>query len=69
MRAIIGLAVLVVILALLGWVTFSTDPGRSSVNVETEKIERDIQGITESAQEAGEEIRESVTGQSADTGP
>ena len=54
MRAIIGIVLVVALLAVVGWVTFSNDPGRSSVNVETEKIERDIQGLSESAREAGE---------------
>lgn len=69
MRAIIALVVLVVILSFLGWVTFSNDAGRSSVNVETEKIERDIHGLSESAREAGEEIRQSAVGNDADTSP
>ena len=69
MRAILVLALLVVILAFFGWVTFSNDPGRSSVNVETEKIERDIQGITDSVHDAGEEIRQNATGNSTDVSP
>lgn len=63
MRALIGVVLLVALLAVVGWVTFSTEPGRTSVNVETEKIERDIQGFKDSAREAGEEIREGVSGQ------
>jgi hypothetical protein len=69
MRALISLVLLVAILAFFGWVTFSNDPGRSSVNVETEKIERDMQGISNSVREAGEEIRDSASGHSTDANP
>lgn len=69
MRAIIGLVLLVVILAFLGWVTFSNDAGRSSVNVETEKIERDMQGISNTVREAGEEIRDNASRPSTDATP
>ena len=62
MRAIIGIVLVVALLAVVGWVTFSNEPGRSSVNVETEKIERDIQGFKDSARQAGEEIRQGVSG-------
>ncbi len=58
MRAILAVIVLVIVLSFLGWVTFSSAPGRSSVNVETEKIERDMQELSESAQEAGREFRQ-----------
>lgn len=69
MRAIIGLVLLVVILAFLGWVTFSNDPGRSSVNVETEKIERDLQGISNTVREAGKDIRDNASGHSTNVEP
>ena len=69
MRAVIAIVVIVVILALLGWVTFSRDPGRSSVTVETEKIERDIQGLSDSVQGAGEEIRQNASDMGSSASP
>ncbi|QDV80246.1 hypothetical protein [Botrimarina mediterranea] len=69
MRAIIAIVALVLILALVGWVSFSTEPGRSSVNVETEKIERDIEGISESVEDASDEFRDSASGHSTDASP
>ena len=62
MRAIVVFILLAVVLSFLGWLTFSSDPGRSSVNVETEKIERDLHELSESAREAGRELRQSVAG-------
>lgn len=69
MRSLIGAVLLVALLALVGWVTFSSSPGRSSVNVETDKIERDLQELSDTAQEAGQEIRESVTDGDASESP
>ena len=48
MRTLIVLAAVVLLLALLGWVTFSRDPGRSSINLETDEIKQDTQGVMES---------------------
>ena len=48
MRFVIILAAAVLILALVGWVTFSSGPGRSSINLETDEIKQDTQGAMES---------------------
>jgi hypothetical protein len=69
MRAILAIIVLAVILSFLGWVTFSSDPGRSSVNVETEKIERDVRDLSESARQAGNELRRNVAEERSDADP
>lgn len=52
MRAIIILVLLVLLMALAGWVTYSEGPGRSSINIETDKIERDAKDAAESASDA-----------------
>jgi hypothetical protein len=41
MRALIILAALVAILALVGWITFSSGPDRSTINLETQEIRED----------------------------
>ena len=69
MRAIIGIALLIVLLAFLGWVTFTSGPGRSSVNVETDKIEHDIQEFKDTVRDAGQEVRDNVSGHNTDAGP
>ena len=48
MRAIILLAAIVLILALVGWITFSKSPGRSSINIETQQIRQDTDRALES---------------------
>ena len=60
MRALILLVAIVFILALIGWVTFGTGPGRSSVNLETDKIRQDTQQALESGAEALEDAKEAV---------
>jgi hypothetical protein len=48
MRALIFLAAIVLILALVGWITFSKSPGRSSINIETQQIRQDTDRALES---------------------
>ena len=43
MRALVFLALIVLLLAIAGWVTFSRGPGRASVNFETSAIREDTQ--------------------------
>ncbi len=43
MRAVIILAIIVLLLAVAGWITFSGGGDRPSVTVETDKIEQDIE--------------------------
>ena len=52
MRALIFLIAIVLLLALAGWVSFSKSPGRSSINIETQKIEQD----TDRAMETGSNL-------------
>lgn len=52
MRALIILAALVLLLAFAGWITFSNDPARTSINVETDKIRED----TRQAMDQGAEL-------------
>lgn len=48
MRALIAIAIVVLILALVGWISFSFSDGRSSINLETEEIKQDTQKALES---------------------
>ena len=52
MRAIILLAAIVILFALVGWITFNSDSGRTSVNIETQEIREDTKG----AMEAGSDL-------------
>lgn len=47
MRTLVLLAAVVLLLALLGWITFSSGPGRSSINLETNEIRNDTQKAVE----------------------
>jgi hypothetical protein len=48
MRALIILVAIVLILSLIGWVTYSKAPGRSSINIETQQIKQDTDRALES---------------------
>jgi len=48
MRAIILLVVIVLVLALIGWISFSKGPDRSSINIESGRIRQDTKEVMES---------------------
>jgi hypothetical protein len=52
MRALILLVAIVVVLALLGWVTFNRGDGRASINLETQEIREDTRQVLQSGSEA-----------------
>ena len=52
MRALIVVVVLVLVFALLGWITFSKGPDRASINIESDQIRQD----TKQAMESGAEL-------------
>ena len=48
MRALILLAAIVLVLALVGWISFSKEPDRASVNIESDRIRQDTKQVMES---------------------
>jgi hypothetical protein len=62
MRTLIILAAVVILLALVGWLTFNNEPGRASINLETDEIREDTGEVMRSGSEllrdAEEEIKE-----------
>jgi hypothetical protein len=47
MRALILLAVIVLVLALVGWISFSKGPDRTSINIESNRIRQDTKEVME----------------------
>jgi hypothetical protein len=60
MRALLFFALVVLLLALAGWITFSRDPGRSSINFETGEIEADTRGAIESGKDLLDDAEQSL---------
>ena len=58
MRVILGVVLVLLVLGLIGWVTFDFDSGRSSLNFETEKARQDIDDLSESVNEMGDSIND-----------
>jgi hypothetical protein len=60
MRGLILLAVIVLICVLVGWITFTREPGRATINLETQEIRDDTKEVMNSGaellQKAGDEI-------------
>jgi Flp pilus assembly protein TadB len=73
MRALIFLAVVVLILAFAGWISFSKSAGRSSINIETQQIKQDTDRAVESGsnllRKAGEAVDQTNEPQTAPTPP
>jgi hypothetical protein len=61
MRVLLLLVALVVLFALVGWVTFSSDSGRSSINIETDEIRQDTGEVMHKGSELLEQAEEEVT--------
>ncbi len=45
MRAILIVVCAVLIMVVLGWMTFNRSPGEATININTEKIEADTQRV------------------------
>ena len=60
MRVLILLAAVVMLLAIIGWITFSSGAGRASINVETERVRQDTQKVLESGSEVLQDAGEAV---------
>jgi hypothetical protein len=62
MRGLILLAIIVLVLALVGWITFSTGPERASINIESDRIREDTKQVMESGAQvlhkAGDKVEE-----------
>jgi hypothetical protein len=72
MRAVIVILALVVLCALVGWITFSNGSGRTSINLETNEIREDTKEVMRSGAEllhkAGDKV-EAETNRPNDQAP
>ena len=48
MRVLILLAAIVLVLALIGWISFSNGPDHASITIESDKIRQDTKEVMES---------------------
>jgi hypothetical protein len=64
MRAVLVLIAIILILSLIGWITFHKSPEGPSVTVETEQIRNDTKDVVQSGanllHKAGDEVQEAV---------
>lgn len=50
MRGIVILALLILVMVLAGWLTFGRNPGQATINIETDKIQRDTETAVENTE-------------------
>jgi hypothetical protein len=67
MRALFFLIAIVLVLALVGWISFSKSPGRSSINIETQQIQQDTNRALEKGSDLLHKAGESVERPAAPT--
>lgn len=60
MRALIVLFAALIVLALVGWITFSKGPGQSSIHLETDKIKQDTDEMMESGAELLDDAEQAI---------
>lgn len=60
MRVLIIVLALVILATLIGWVSFSKEDGRSSINLETDEIRRDTGEIMNKGSELLKEAEQEV---------
>jgi hypothetical protein len=61
MRVLLILVAVLVLLALVGWVTFTNEPGRSSINIETNEIREDTGEVMHKGSELLQDAEQKVT--------
>jgi hypothetical protein len=61
-RAILFLALIVLVLALIGWITFNRDAERPGVNLETQKMKDDTQKALDTGAELLKKAERSLDG-------
>ena len=73
MRAVIVILALVVLCALVGWISFGNDPGRKSINLETDEIREDTKEVMRSGAEllhkVGDKVEAETNRQNEQTPP
>lgn len=62
MRTILYLVLIVLVLALVGWITFNRDPARPGVNLETQKMKDDTQKALDTGSELLKKAERSLDG-------
>ncbi|QEG00640.1 hypothetical protein Mal15_47110 [Stieleria maiorica] len=60
MRAVIGIAVLMLVLAWVGWVQFSSPDGDPTIRVDSDKVRQDTAEIVEKSKQVVDRAAESV---------
>ncbi|MEZ6137675.1 MAG: hypothetical protein R3C53_22540 [Pirellulaceae bacterium] len=60
MRAVIAIAVILLILGFVGWLQFSSSDGDPTIRVDTDKIQQDTSEVVDKTKEAFEGMAEQV---------
>lgn len=56
MRALVVVVVILLVLFLIGWLTFGNADGDPSISIDTDKVKQDTEMVVDKAKEAADEI-------------
>lgn len=60
MRGILALVVVVLILALVGWITFGNNANEATISIDKQKVKQDVDRIKQSGAELGDKLESQV---------
>lgn len=60
MRAVIAIAVVILILVLIGWVSFGIDGGRGTVEFDSDKAQQDTENVAEGIRDLADDAAEGL---------
>jgi hypothetical protein len=60
MRGLLALVVIVLILAVVGWISFGNKANEATITIDKEKVKQDVERIKESGKELGDQIERAV---------
>ena len=60
MRGLLALVVIVLILALVGWISFGNNANEATITIDKQKVKQDVEKIEESGKELGDRIERAI---------
>lgn len=69
MKVVLTIVVVVLLFALIGWVSFRVSDDQASINVETQKIEKDASDVVEGTKDLLKNDDEDIVVPAPDTAP
>ncbi len=60
MRGILALVVVVMILALVGWISFGNNANEATITIDKQKVKQDVDRIKQSGKDLGDKLEREI---------